>query len=294
MLTPDKIKTYNGVEIYEYFLHNQKNNPNKINLPGKRIKPLKKITIHNTADLKNVEDDGEQYSRATVNDNMGTVVPDYYVDDIRAWQLLDGSYNNWTNADGSGPGNTQSISIECIMHDVDKEHDEKAFDNCARLTAYLLHKNGLKEDDIVTHTFWLHVRDGHTTADTKDVDYWCTKPHPYKTCPLYIIPRWTEFKALVAKYYRALKGYPIEESCTTPPVENNDIFKPYTIRVVTDELNVRTKPGTGSDSKVVTVLKKSNIKYTIVKEAKVGDVPWGFLKSGIGWVSLLPKYVKKD
>lgn len=290
MLKPDAVKTVNGVTINEYLLRT-KPIPMSMSLPGKRTKPLLRITIHNTNDLEEVYDDAEQYTRATVNGNMKTVVPNFYVDDVGGWKLLDWNYINWTCTDGNGPGNTQTIAIECIMGDKDKAHDEKAFDNCARLTAYLLHKNGLKEDDIVTHTFWLHVRDGHTTVDTKDIDYWCTKPHPYKTCPYWIIPRWKEFKALVAKYYRALKGYPADEPTTKP--SNNDIFKPYMIQVVANELNVRTAPGTGSGSKIVTVLKKSNTKYTIVKEAKVGNVPWGFLKSGIGWVSLLPKYVKK-
>ena len=42
------------------------------------------VTIHNTADLANVHDDGEQYTRATYNENMGSVRVHYYVDDTGA------------------------------------------------------------------------------------------------------------------------------------------------------------------------------------------------------------------
>ena len=286
MLTSNSIYTANGVKMSKYILTEARNNPNKINLPPKRTKPLLKVTIHNTNNLENVNDDAEQYTRATVNGNMGTVVPSSYVDDLGGWQLLEDTQCNWTCADGSGPGNTQTIAIECIMSGKNTPEDQKAYDNAARLAAWILHKNGLKEDDIVTHTYWLHVRDGHTSlAETDKIDYWCCAPHPYKLCPYYIIPTWLEFKKLVTKYYRALKGYPEE-----PEVKQEDKF-PYQVKVVCDELNVREKPGTSS--KVVTTITK-NYVYTIVEEQYVCDVPWGRLISpGAGWISLLPKYVTK-
>lgn len=277
MLVQDMTKTWNGVCVKEYFLH--KHNTNKIDLPPRRLKPIVAITIHNTDDLARVEEDAEQYTRATVNGNMNTVRTHFYVDDINAWQNLDTVYCNWTNTDGSGMGNTQTISVEVIMHDTNKEHDETAFENAAKLTAYLLHKFNLPSDAVVTHTYWLHVRDKHTTwsTDAKVRDEWCTKPHPYKTCPFYIIPRWDEFKKKVAMYY----GF--QEEHTLPQEK---------YRILTAELNVRSKPGTGPDSKVLMTVKMKEI-YTIVEIQMVGDVPWGRLKSGAGWISLLPKYVEK-
>lgn len=285
LLIPDRTMTYNGVKISEFLL--TRHNPNNIALPPKRTKPLLKITIHNTDDLDHVEDDAEQYTRATVNDNMLSTRPNYYVDDLGAWKILEDSWCNWTNADGNGPGNTQTISIECIMlrKGISDTESEKSMDNCARLTAYLLDIYGLKEDDVVTHTYWLHIMSGNTSLkDTKNIDYWCTKPHPYKTCPLYIIPRWKEFKALVAKYYRELnKGQ------TKPSVTNS---KPYIVRVTCDELNIRSCPGTGTNSKIVGKVFR-NQAFTIVEVRKVGSIPWGRLKSGAGWISLLSKYCKK-
>lgn len=46
------------------------------------------VTIHNTDDLDGVNDDGEQYVRATYNENMGSVRVHYYVDDLCAWQSM--------------------------------------------------------------------------------------------------------------------------------------------------------------------------------------------------------------
>ena len=48
---------------------------------------VKGVTIHNTNDLKNVEEDAEQYTRATwPNGNMNDARVHYYVDDINAWR----------------------------------------------------------------------------------------------------------------------------------------------------------------------------------------------------------------
>ena len=110
---PDKEYVINGVTVKEYLI--AKHNINNIDLPSKRVKPLKGITIHNTVDLANIEDDGRNYTASTVNGNMRTVRVHYYVDDLYAWQNLDESMQNWSCADGSGDGNTTTIAIECIM-----------------------------------------------------------------------------------------------------------------------------------------------------------------------------------
>ena len=68
------------------------------------------------------------------------------------------------------------------------------------------------------------------------------------------------------------------------PVET----KEFMIKVLADELNIRTGPGTQYQS--VGVLKK-NEAYTIVEVNSQGT--WGKLKSGAGWISLNDKYVTK-
>ena len=44
------------------------------------------VTVHTTDDLPQVEDDAEQYTRATYNENMGSARPHFYVDDVAVWQ----------------------------------------------------------------------------------------------------------------------------------------------------------------------------------------------------------------
>ena len=204
-LTPDSTSILNGVTVHKYFLKDH--NVNNITLPPLRSKPLIGATIHNTPDLPRVEDDAEQYTRATLNDNMGTVRSSYYTDDICAWQNLEDNRCNWTCADGTGPGNMQTIAIECIMSGESGTENVKARDNAARLAAYLLHQNGLTADNLYTHTYWLHVKDGRTKpSDTANIDKWCTAPHSYKNCPLYIIPDWIGFKKQVDGYIKKLGG----------------------------------------------------------------------------------------
>lgn len=74
-------------------------------------------------------------------------------------------------------------------------------------------------------------------------------------------------------------------------------FKPYTIKVIANELNVRKAPGLNNP--VTTTLKKSGVSYTIVEEKQVVNsdksvATWGKLKSGIGWINVGEKYVKKN
>lgn len=64
-----------------------------------------------------------------------------------------------------------------------------------------------------------------------------------------------------------------------------DAFKPYTVTVTADALNVRKGPGILYGK--VTTVKKGEV-YTIIQE-KSG---WGFLKSTVGWIKL--SYTKKN
>ena len=276
-LTPDSTSVLNGVTVHKHLLVNH--NVNNITLPPRRRKPLIGTTIHNTPDLPRVEDDAEQYTRATLNDNMGTVRSSYYTDDLCAWQNLEDNRCNWTCADGTGPGNMQTIAIECIMSGESGEENIKARDNAARLAAYLLHKNGLTADNLYTHTYWLHVRDGHTKlSDTANIDKWCTAPHAYKNCPLYIIPDWIGFKRLVDSYIKKLGGSSVVSGGT------------FLVRILDPALNIRAQPSL--TAKINGVIRDKSV-YTIVATAHGDGVLWGKLKSGAGWISLGSKYVKK-
>lgn len=194
-LTPDRIYDANGVTVKEYLL--TKHNPNRIQMPGIRDKSLLGVTIHNTDAIKvSGTTMSEQYTRATVNGNMGTVRVHFYVDEVEAWQDLPLDHQGWHAADGNGDGNTATIAIECIGN------SPKAEDNAARLAAWLLDKFGLDTSAVFTHTYWLNVRDSKGAGLDKDAR--CTLPHPYKTCPAYIIPHWKAFVAKVKGYQRSV------------------------------------------------------------------------------------------
>lgn len=294
-VVPDKTIMINGVPVFQYFIYDH--NINKLTMPAKRNKRLIGVTIHNTIDLENIEDDGRNYTASTCNGNMRNVFVNAYVDELGAWWNFDWDYENWSCRDGRGNGNTATIAIECIMNGQTGANNEKAKDNTARLAAWLLYKNGLTANDLYTHTHWLNVIDGVKG----DRDYLNTKPNPYKTCPYYIIPKWSEFKKLVDTYIVKLGGKSIYKNTTTtnnsvtakPAVPETSL--PFKVKVKIDTLNVRKNAGLNYP--VVCTVKKNEV-YTIVelKQVKNNDgsiAIWGRLKSGAGWLNIGSKYVTK-
>jgi N-acetylmuramoyl-L-alanine amidase CwlA len=201
-LTPDSVRNMNGVTVKTKLL--SKDNPNKLQMPAVRSKPLGGITVHNT-DRVNVNPattNSEQYARAQRNGALGQVRVQYYVCDTEAWQTLEENSENWSCADGRGDGNTTTIAIECIMDGTNNEYNIKARDNCARLVAQLLYENNLPITKVFTHTHWLNVRDGKTGT----TEYLNTLKHPYKWCPYYILSLgWSQFMTLVEQYLTLLR-----------------------------------------------------------------------------------------
>lgn len=199
------------------------------------------VTIHNTNDLANVNDDGEQYTRATYNENMGSARVHFYVDDTGAWQNLragTGLCDNdpvgsaevsWHSGDGSVAtgGNMTSLSIEIIMNE-SPEHDLIAKDNGARMAAWLLWKHGLTIDALVTHTYWVNKTAGKSFAD-KDVQC-CNPISGKKWCPTYIfgssnsttaLKNWKAFKQTVKDYLDKLNG--VTAPSTTQGLQATDL-----------------------------------------------------------------------
>lgn len=201
------------------------------------------VTIHNTDDLKGVDDDAEQYTRATYpNENMGSCRVHYYVDDNGAWQNLkagtglcvndpEGSAEvSWHSGDGSvaDGGNMTSLSLEVIMNE-SAAHDATAKDNAARIAAWLLKKHGLTIDNLVTHTYWVNKSAGKSFAD---VDKQCTNMITGKKwCPTYIfastnadtaLKNWKAFKELVKGYMDKLSG---AATASTTAAVSNVIYK---------------------------------------------------------------------
>lgn len=185
---------------------------------------VKWVTIHNTNDIEGTADDGEQYTRATYNENMGSVRVHFYVDDQCGWQNLKAGTGmckndkegkaevSWHAGDSSvsDGGNMTSLSIEIIMNDT-TEHDKKAYDNGARIAAWLLWKHGLTIKNLVTHTYWVNKAVGNVFTNT---DKQSTNPVKNKKwCPTYIfkssnryvaLNNWKKFKRRVKKYMKEL------------------------------------------------------------------------------------------
>ena len=197
ILRPDATTTLNGVKINEYLL--TKHNPNHIDMPSVSMAgKIIGVTVHNTdwITVASGTTPAEQYTRATVNNNMRDVRVHYYVDNVCAWQNLPHSLSGWHAADGSGNGNRRTIAIECIMSSAYNSTDKKSEDNCAKLAAALLKQYGLDINHLYTHTHWLNVRDGRNGT----VDQLNTMYNRYKMCPAYILPHWVAFKAKVQSY----------------------------------------------------------------------------------------------
>ncbi len=130
-----------------------------------------------------------------------------------------------------------------------------------------------------THTYWLHVRDWHTKlSDDVNIDKWCVAPHTYKNCPLYLIPDWIGFKNQVDGYIKKLGGSSVVSGGT------------FMVRVLDPALNIRAQPSL--TARINGVIRGKGV-YTIVATAHEGNILWGKLKSGAGWISLGSKYVEK-
>lgn len=244
-LKPNNVYFANGVEVNEYIIPDSYRwkSSSKASKAGFKAGSLYKanlklsrgsgkvegVTIHNTEDLKNVLEDGEQYTRATYpNENMNSVRVHFYVDEVSAWQNLkagtgmcendpEGSAEvGWHAGDGTyGEGNNTTIAIECIMNGSSGGDNTKAEDNAARLAAWLLVKHGLGVNRLYSHTYWINKESGFTgTLDYQNTHKTgVTKKNPNgKYCPVYILPHWSKFKEKVSKYVKELKeNTPVKE-----------------------------------------------------------------------------------
>lgn len=210
MLKPDKTRYENGVLICEKIMPNGTKSSRYIaswvpaggNMKPERYMNPIGITIHNTNDLVSVNEDSEQYVRATYEGNMAGAIVHYYVDDISAWQLLSENETGWHASDGSGNGNTRTIAIECIMDGSGSKEDLKARDNAARLIAAIMKRYGWNISNLYTHNHWMGQPDKIVYGVRKN-------------CPYYLLPKYDEFKALVNSYLGSTGGTVVNSGNST-------------------------------------------------------------------------------
>ena len=240
MITPNSTYYLNGVLIREKIIPDGTKWTNSALANGagfkvgqlykaqKDIAKIKKVTIHNTADIGWAIDDGEGYVQMTNAEGLNSTRVHFYVDETGAWQMLRAGTGlcpndktnkaevSWHSGDGNKEdgGNLTSLSIEVVMNENEK-NDKIAYDNAAKLAAWLLYHHNLTIDDLVTHTYWVNKLAGKTFAN---VDDQCCNPiYGKKWCPLYIFnssdktiakKNWLAFKNTVKKYLDQLKNPP--------------------------------------------------------------------------------------
>lgn len=213
ILKPNRTFIKNGVTVNEYLLKDM--------YPGLIRDSVIGVTIHNTDWITTATGTtpAEQYTRATLNENMGDVIVHYYVDDVCAWQNLPHGVHGWHAADGSGDGNWRTIAIECIMDGTGSERSKKSEDNAARLAAGILKELGLGIDQLYTHQHW----------------------YSKKYCPAYILPHWEEFR-------RKVQGYLGEASSSSSSASASSEM--YRIRKSWDDAKSQTGAYTNLDGAI--------------------------------------------
>lgn len=162
--------------------------------------------------------------------------------------------------------NEYSISIECCHPDATGKFTDATETALAELCAYLLKRYHLTADDIIRH-------------------YDVTG----KQCPLYWAPTKYQPAEVANGRFAAFKNR-VRNMLGNVPEEPESAVEPFCVKILDPELNIRKAPGTSSE--VVGVIRGGGI-YTIVDTEMVGAVTWGKLKSGIGWISLGEKYVRR-
>mgnify|MGYP003617357829 CR=1 FL=1 len=324
-LVPDKTEVIHGVTIKTKIIPltakmNKATGRHKKGDPFRDQRKLtpKGVTAHNTGAIKQASGTtmSEQYSRATYpNQNMGTVRPHYYVDDVEAWHLVREDEVSWCQGEA---GNISDISVEIIGSTA------KAEDNGARLIAMIMNRHKFPINQLRTHNYWMGLPNKIVVGAAKN-------------CPVYILPHWDTFVKKVEGYMREFGGgetpgklpytiklkkgtpyyaEPDNKSCVLGEIktttnytiveekgeygwlksgagwvqleeepEEPEVFKPYVARVTANVLNIRQSPTT--QAKIVGTLRKDSA-YTIVEEQDgQGSVKgWGKLKSGAGWIAL--------
>ena len=235
--------------------------PNKFSRPQIPLKSVKKVVLHYVGNPK---------SSAMANRNYfenqksgGRYVSSHYIVGLEGEILRCVPENEVAYC--SNQANTYSISIECCHPDATGKFTDATTASAAELCAYLLKKYGLSIDDLIRH-------------------YDVTG----KQCPLWFVPtkyqseavadaRWAGFKALVSQ---KMDG-------STDAVEQKASFK---VKILDDALNIRKSAGVGYP---ITGVISNHGVYTIVETKTIGSAVWGRLKSGVGWINIGTKYVKR-
>ena len=236
--------------------------PNKFSRPQIPLKSVKKVVLHYVGNPKSSAMANRNYFEN--QKNGGRYVSSHYIVGLEGEILRCVPENEVAYC--SNQANTYSISIECCHPDATGKFTAATENSLAELCAYLCEQFKLDPmKDIIRH-------------------YDVTG----KQCPLWFVPtkyqseavanaRWAGFKALVSQ---KMDG-------STDAVEQKASFK---VKILDDALNVRKAAGVGNP---ITGVISNHGVYTIVETKTIGSAVWGKLKSGVGWINIGAKYVKR-
>ena len=178
----------------------------------------------------------------------------FAVDDKEIVQGLPLDRNAWACGDGAnGKGNRKGIQIEICYSKSGGVRFENAEKNAAKFIAQLLKERGWGVDKVKKHQDFSNKYCPHRTLDKG----------------------WASFVNMVKDYLNELNK----------PTQVNQT-KTFLVEIICNELNIRQQAD--FNSKVVGTVKKGEV-FTIVEE-KNG---LGKLKSGVGYISMNTKYVKR-
>lgn len=204
------------------------------------------ITIHNTGNIGAPAKNNHNYMKNCNKNGERTASWHFTCDDQHIYQAV--PCNNKAYHAGTTRGNNTSIGIEICMFN-DKERQRKAYMNAIELVKILMKYYNFTENKIKMHKDWSG-----------------------KCCPQFLIEgkfgyTWTWFKNQLS-------------------VSDNKPEGATLVKVLVDELNIRTGPST--DYRVVGQVHKDEV-YTIT----MINGNWGKLLSNKGWINIHDKYVKK-
>ena len=276
------------------------------------------IVVHNTANDATAQN---EIKYMISNDNQ--VSFHFAVDDKEVIQGLPLDRNAWACGDGTnGSGNRKGIQVEICYSKSGGARFENAEKNAAKFIAQLLKERGWGVDKVKKHQDFSNKYCPHRTLDkgwasfvnmVKDylnelnnpvqstqtssisvgdkVKVKMTATHyatgqsmaSFDKGSTYEVTRIDGNKLLLSDIVSWVWDYDVERIGSTTQSNSDNSFL---VEIICDELNIRQEAN--FDSKVVGTVKKGEV-FTIIEE----ENGLGKLKSGVGYISLNSKYVKR-
>ena len=271
------------------------------------------IVVHNTANDATAENEVAYMIR-----NKNQVSFHYAVDDQEVVQGVPINRNTWHAGDGNGEGNRKGISIEICYSKSGGTRFDQAEKNAAHFIATLLRERGWGIEKVKKHQDFRNKYCPHRTLDKGWNGFIQMIKSYLNDIPVisssgFKVGEKVRVKESATQYatgqalawfvkgsiYEVTKvaGDKLLLSDIISWVWIDDVEKvsantvipksyPFLVEIICDELNIRQKAD--FNSKVVGTVKRGEV-YTITKE----ENGLGKLKSGVGYISMNPNYIKK-